>query len=683
MNDITAIINFLSQGSIKKALENFIEYTNGTKEANADISRDLMQLNSRLNQLERDSRLGLIDSKTDILERNRITNALLSLLDEAQKKDVDETSNDSESKLKIFISYSHRDISYKEILDKHLKLLKKSNLIETWDDREILPGQDWESEIQKKFDNSDIVLVLISPNLLASDYCYSEEMYAAIEKHNEGNLIIIPILLEFCFWETTPFANIQFLPRNGKPISSFKNSDEAYSSIVSHLQNLIQHRFQESKEIRSKIDKLERKIKGKDIEHNDLETVEALIDYYKKINKQGKVQEYTQIKSRLKFKYNIENPITVNGFHIEGVSIYNDIHWDIQSNINILLGRNGYGKSHLLRLIPCLLRNEKKIMDTDYKLYTQSLLKVEVIQQNEHRLAHYNDCQFIEEVGIVPMLAIPTIRNLHPSKTITPAKDEFSGELCEIGALHFINQLPFDALIQDKLFVLGNQLLKQDKEYTATRNEISQSPIVKLINVVVQELTNSRFEISKIQGYFGQSQIDIQVVTEGNDEPIAIQKASQGTVSVLSMLILIYYYLKSLYPNINENKLLIQKAIVFIDELDAHLHPIWQRKIVGILKRNFPNIQFFITAHSPLIVAGCYEREVSVLRKTENGKFSLHQFNDNFIGVEIDEIYSRIFEIENLEDETFIKFSVENSYKKKSDIIKRGVIQNVVSGGSF
>jgi len=358
---------------------------------------------------------------------------------------------------------------------------------------------------------------------------------------------------------------------------------------------------------------------------------------------------------------------------IEGVSIFDEISWDLQPNVNLLLGRNGFGKTHLLRLIPCLLRNEKKIMDIDFKLYDYSLLKLSVYQNEELKRTHYNDCQFVESIGTVPMLAIPAIRNVQPSREISPVKDALSGELSEIGATYFIKEYPFDKLLQDILFVFGNDILKLERKLGDIKSAIKNFPLSNLITDIIGELTNNYFEIKNVKEYYGQSNIDIQVATEGNNELIPLQKVSQGTLSIISIIILIYYYLKSLYPEIEDTSLLSQKGIILIDEVDAHLHPKWQQKIVGILRNNFPNIQFLLTAHSPLLVAGCFEREVSVLNKINgNNKFALTQFHDNFIGKEVQEIYDTVFEIEDVDmDETYLEYLTKLSATKETDIENR------------
>ncbi|MCR9134147.1 MAG: TIR domain-containing protein [bacterium] len=664
------IISLITSGAVSKAIDALLDYFEkyrSTKSAKEEV----IVLKSRLNQIERNERLGVVGQKEILIERNRITNTLLVLLDEIQA--TEENSSESDEGLNVFISYSHKDKTFRDELDIHLMPLKRQKTIEVWYDSEIVPGLEWEEEIKRNLENSDIILQLVSPDFIASEYCYSDEMYEALEKHQKGDLRVIPILIKECDWRNTPFANLQFLPKDAKPISKFKNKDEAYLNVVSHIKSIVDHRFQASKDTRNQINILEKQLENASEATNEIEILEALVDCYSRINKQDKVKELTEKRNKLKFYFNVKNPIIIDELLIEGVSIFDEIRWDLQPNINLLLGRNGYGKTHLLRLIPCLLRNEKKIMDIDYKLYNYSVLKLSVHQNEEIKLTHYNECQFIETIGIVPMLAIPAIRNIHPTRAISPIKDELSGELCEIGASYFIQEYPFDKLLQDKLFVFGNDILKFSRRKKSIESAINDSPLVKLITDTIGELTNNTFEIKNVKEYFGQSSIDIEVSTEGNNEPILLQKVSQGTLSVISIIILIYYYLKSLYPEIKEKKLLSQKGIVLIDEVDAHLHPIWQQKIVGILRNSFPNIQFLLTAHSPLVVSGCLEREVAVLNKRKGAhKFTLTQFENNFIGKEIQEIYDEVFEIEDVDnDETYLSYLTKLSTKKEASIEKR------------
>src|SRR5262249_48922540 len=138
-------------------------------------------------------------------------------------------------------------------------------------------------------------------------------------------------------------------------------------------------------------------------------------------------------------------------------------------------------------------------------------------------------------------------------------------------------------------------------------------PIFVLLQDTVRKLAGSRFEFAEIARR-DSATFAIQVITEGNERPLPLQKASQGTLSVLSVFGLIYRYLGAIHDN-SATDIAAQQGIVIIDEIDAHLHPSWQQTILQLLRDTFPNVQFVVTAHSPLVVAGYREREVAVLSK--------------------------------------------------------------------
>jgi ABC-type multidrug transport system ATPase subunit len=182
-----------------------------------------------------------------------------------------------------------------------------------------------------------------------------------------------------------------------------------------------------------------------------------------------------------------------------------------------------------------------------------------------------------------------------------------------------------------------------------------------LLHGVVRDLTDDNFEFNEIKSQ-GNARFEIEVVTEGNKyKPLPIQKASQGTLAVLSIFGLIYYYLKSVFPDTLGEELLSKPAIVFIDEVDAHLHPSWKQKIIRLLRENFPNVQFVLTAHSPLVVAGCFKGEVAVLRK-EQDSFVINEFDEDFIGVTTEKLYKKLFEIEDI-DQNYLYYATRYSSK--------------------
>ncbi len=157
----------------------------------------------------------------------------------------------SQEKINVFFAYSHRDRELKSELERHLSQLRRNQIIETWSDNELIAGQVWEKEIQKKLESADIILLLISSDFLASDYCYNIEMQKAFERHQQGLSLVIPILLRSCAWEDSPFKHLQVLPRDGNFIfNKNRDTDEAFTEVVKGIKvsvdNLIQRKINEA-----------------------------------------------------------------------------------------------------------------------------------------------------------------------------------------------------------------------------------------------------------------------------------------------------------------------------------------------------------------------------------------------------------------------------------------------------
>lgn len=135
-------------------------------------------------------------------------------------------------KISLFISYSHCDKELLNDLIAHISLLKRQNIINDWCDQEIMPGDEWEDKIKQYLNSSQIILLLISADFLASDYCYSKEMTRALERHEAGEARVIPIIIRSCDWQSAPFGKLQALPRDAKPVTSWANYDEAFTNIA-------------------------------------------------------------------------------------------------------------------------------------------------------------------------------------------------------------------------------------------------------------------------------------------------------------------------------------------------------------------------------------------------------------------------------------------------------------------
>ena len=134
--------------------------------------------------------------------------------------------------VEIFFSYAHEDEELRKELVKHLRLLERQGIISTWYDRDIHAGAEWQKEIDKHLNTTDIILLLVSADFLNSDYCYSSEMIRAIERHERGEARVIPVILRPVYWQNAPFGKLQALPKNILPVTEWRSRDAALFDIA-------------------------------------------------------------------------------------------------------------------------------------------------------------------------------------------------------------------------------------------------------------------------------------------------------------------------------------------------------------------------------------------------------------------------------------------------------------------
>jgi hypothetical protein len=135
----------------------------------------------------------------------------------------------------LFFSYSHRDEDLRDEIEVHLAMLKKEGLIEAWHDRKIPAGDEVDARIDDKLEAADVILLLVSPDFLASSYCYDREVQRAMERHEEGAARVIPVILRPCDWKNAPFRKLLAAPRDGKPVTKWPDRDEAFLDVVQQI----------------------------------------------------------------------------------------------------------------------------------------------------------------------------------------------------------------------------------------------------------------------------------------------------------------------------------------------------------------------------------------------------------------------------------------------------------------
>lgn len=137
----------------------------------------------------------------------------------------------------VFFSYSHRDEQLRNELEIHLAMLKRQGIVSAWHDRRIGAGAEIDSEISEHLESADIILLLLSPYFLASDYCYEIEATRALAKHDSGESVVIPVILEPCDWLNSPFRRLKATPTDGKPVSKFANIHDAFLEVTTDIRD--------------------------------------------------------------------------------------------------------------------------------------------------------------------------------------------------------------------------------------------------------------------------------------------------------------------------------------------------------------------------------------------------------------------------------------------------------------
>lgn len=139
-------------------------------------------------------------------------------------------------KIRVFYSYAHEDEKFVRELEKQLGVLKRIGVITTWHDRKINPGDLWEEKISKHLESSQIILLMVSSDFVASDYCWDEEMVKALQLHELQKAVVVPIVLrEVAFIQMTPFGKLKMLPKDAKPIVQWEREEEAWAKVATAL----------------------------------------------------------------------------------------------------------------------------------------------------------------------------------------------------------------------------------------------------------------------------------------------------------------------------------------------------------------------------------------------------------------------------------------------------------------
>src|ERR1044072_3272180 len=141
-------------------------------------------------------------------------------------------STTSSPAVRVFFSYAHEDQELRDRMEEHLSILKRQGIISTWHDRKIGVGREWAKGIDEELEAAHIILLLISPAFINSEYCYGVEMDRAMKRHQRGEALVVPIILRPVLWESAPFGKLQALPTDAKPVTKWRDRNEAFKDVA-------------------------------------------------------------------------------------------------------------------------------------------------------------------------------------------------------------------------------------------------------------------------------------------------------------------------------------------------------------------------------------------------------------------------------------------------------------------
>lgn len=141
--------------------------------------------------------------------------------------------------VRLVYSSAPADDVFRDRLSAHLRPLVQNGSLTEWSEYLIVPGSEIAKELQKAWQEADILLVLLSADYFASPEFDEARIQQALERHKAKQLLILPVIVRPCDWQATLFASLQCLPRNQQPITKWEHQDDAFHAIEQELYQII------------------------------------------------------------------------------------------------------------------------------------------------------------------------------------------------------------------------------------------------------------------------------------------------------------------------------------------------------------------------------------------------------------------------------------------------------------
>lgn len=201
----------------------------------------------------------------------------------------------SSEKIECYFCYANADKPYLDKLEEHLSILYRRGLIKSWSRKSLRPGDHIDNSVSMHLERADIIIILASSDLFATDYLYNKEMEIAVHRHKNGQCVLVPVLVRNCDIENSILNEYQILPSNGHPIESktWDSKDEPYREIVKDITTIVN-------------DKLNEKVKQKAIEENRVRVLNKSEEIDEEANKLGNALKNILVEQIISAPYDCE-----------------------------------------------------------------------------------------------------------------------------------------------------------------------------------------------------------------------------------------------------------------------------------------------------------------------------------------------------------------------------------------
>ena len=373
----------------------------------------------------------------------------------------------------------------------------------------------------------------------------------------------------------------------------------------------------------------------------------------------------------------------VTSLQVKEVGPFDEVSLEFNPQVNVLTGPNNSGKSTLLWVLGELLvypfTMPTKLLRSDQPEWNISI-------SPSTETASYKGTLPSDVGKVLPILQVigytcfvPAQRNSTNFRSLGPTTSqnvdanideqfeilitERPNVLRQIGP-EMLKQNMRNAMVQDernpelkrraRTMLAGNSLVSDkevkqkivDLDYAAhRRNRPEIKAAINAVATVASEITEG-FPIDFIGVSEDSEGLYPQFRTPDGDLPLDV--LSQGTQSILQILSRLIFGYAEYYDfpkDLGE-----QPGIMIIDEIDAHLHPTWQGRVIPTLTKHFPKLQVFCSTHSPLILAGLGAGQVQLLRRSSDNKITITRNESDIAGWTADEILRQFLEVSNPTD---------------------------------